>query len=1108
MEDTNKTQAELLKEVAELRQEITRLKQAELHIQQSETRNRALLNALPDLIFRLSEDGTYLDVNVPADYPTIVALDNVIGKNISQLLTPEDTQRRLRYINLALTSGQTQIYEQSVWVAGKEYYEEVRVVPIGAKEVLMIVRDFTSRRQSEQTLAKQATELETVARVSTAASTILEVDQLLQEVADLTKESFGLYHAHVYRLNETEDTLVLVAGAGQVGRKMTAQGWSIPLDREQSLVARAARTRQAVIVNDVRQEPDWLPNPLLPKTRSELAVPLIVGGQVLGVLDVQADTAGYFTHDDARIQTTLAAQIAVALQNARQYQQTQQALQITRRLFETGRRLSAADDLQAAVAAVVESAPGSGINRALLLIFEQDLTGKMEAATVEANWYSGVGTPPAPIGTRYRWETLQALDFALGSRPFFFEDTFNDNRVEDTALAIFKSQNIRAIAALPLWVGVRQIGTLLLESEEVHHFAESEIEPYIALAGQLAMVIDRQMLVEQTRQRAAELEETTNFLNSIIGNMPTGLFVKDARDLSFVEWNSANEALTGLKKEEVLGKTDYDFFPQEEADYFVRTDREILAGNKMVEIPEESIHTAHKGVRWLRTVKIPILGVDGNPRFLLGISEDITERKQAAEALRASETRNRALLNAIPDLIIHYNSQGVHLDVKEPIGFKTFLPVEELIGKTMNEISPGELSELRMHYLTQALKTDQVQVYEQQVPTEKGISYEEVRIVPSGRDEVFAIIRDITARRQEEAERENLLAEVQRLATIVENHPDFIGIGTLEGQALYINPAGLRMMGLPADHDVTTMQATDFYPPEDAALLLKEGVPKAMQQGRWAAEANLLRVDGATIPVEQTIGLNYDAAGKPYSFSITMRDIRERKQAEAERERLLLEVQEAYRQFVRREWDKFLSQQHHQNWRFEFQREGAGKSANADRLVELQHEVLRKGQTKVVTGGNDAEAGPAVIAPITLRGEVLGTLRLQDIDPDRKWSNDEIALVEAISEQLGLTLENLRLFDDTQQRATREQLARKITDKMRASPDVETIIQTGINELAQALGVSRTYVKLLPASERSVGVDDIREQLKQGVKQNWSTTQNSEANGNTTTPASGQMEEN
>jgi GAF domain-containing protein len=77
-----------------------------------------------------------------------------------------------------------------------------------------------------------------------------------------------------------------------------------------------------------------------------------------------------------------------------------------------------------------------------------------------------------------------------------------------------------------------------------------------------------------------------------------------------------------------------------------------------------------------------------------------------------------------------------------------------------------------------------------------------------------------------------------------------------------------------------------------------------------------------------------------------------------------------------------------------------------------------------------------------------------------------MALVETNSEQLALTVENLRLFDSAQQRATREQLTREITDKMRAAPDVESIIQTGLGELAKTLGISRSYVKLSPQSTR------------------------------------------
>ncbi|MCS6909010.1 MAG: GAF domain-containing protein [Anaerolineales bacterium] len=170
---------------------------------------------------------------------------------------------------------------------------------------------------------KRATELATVAEVSAAAAAARDPNVLLQTMVDLTKSRFGLYHAHVYLLNQPGDMLVLAAGAGEAGARMLAQGWSIPLNHPHSLVARAARTRQGVVSNDVRQEPDFLPNPLLPETRAEMAIPLIVGAQVLGVLDVQSERVGRFTPEDVQIQMTLAAQIAIALQNARSFEQTE-----------------------------------------------------------------------------------------------------------------------------------------------------------------------------------------------------------------------------------------------------------------------------------------------------------------------------------------------------------------------------------------------------------------------------------------------------------------------------------------------------------------------------------------------------------------------------------------------------------------------------------------------------------------------------------------------------------------------------------------------------------------------------------------------------------------
>src|SRR5690348_9814256 len=112
------------------------------------------------------------------------------------------------------------------------------------------------------------------------------------------------------------------------------------------------------------------------------------------------------------------------------------------------------------------------------------------------------------------------------------------------------------------------------------------------------------------------------------------IFVKDAKHLRFARFNRAGEELPGFPRKQLIGKNDYDFFPKEEADFFTQKDRAVLAGGKVVDIPEEPIHTKHKGKRILHTKKIPILGAGGKPLYLLGISEDITERKNAEHELQ------------------------------------------------------------------------------------------------------------------------------------------------------------------------------------------------------------------------------------------------------------------------------------------------------------------------------------------------------------------------------------------------------------------------------------------------------------------------------------------
>lgn len=134
--------------------------------------------------------------------------------------------------------------------------------------------------------------------------------------------------------------------------------------------------------------------------------------------------------------------------------------------------------------------------------------------------------------------------------------------------------------------------------------------------------------------------EQSIFLRSVLDNLPDMVFVKDAKELRMVRWNKAGERIVGFSDKEMVGKTDFDLFPAQEAAYFQAKDREVLDGKVLLDIPEETLNSRY-GVKVLHTKKIPILDENGVPVYLLGISEDITEIKamKAQEASRLEAAR-------------------------------------------------------------------------------------------------------------------------------------------------------------------------------------------------------------------------------------------------------------------------------------------------------------------------------------------------------------------------------------------------------------------------------------------------------------------------------------
>lgn len=150
-------------------------------------------------------------------------------------------------------------------------------------------------------------------------------------------------------------------------------------------------------------------------------------------------------------------------------------------------------------------------------------------------------------------------------------------------------------------------------------------------------------MVHQLKETMDGLAKSEQFLSEIVENIPNMIFVKDARTLRFVRFNRAGEKLLGFSRNDMIGKNDGDLFPKNEADYFAEKDRQVLASGQMAEISEETIHTRQRGIRILHTRKIPLYDQDGTPRHLLGISEDITERKANEDARIKSEQKYRTI---------------------------------------------------------------------------------------------------------------------------------------------------------------------------------------------------------------------------------------------------------------------------------------------------------------------------------------------------------------------------------------------------------------------------------------------------------------------------------
>ncbi|NDJ51994.1 MAG: PAS domain S-box protein [Chloroflexi bacterium] len=323
--------------------------------QQTEERFRDIAFSTSDLLWEVTVDGlfTYCSdrfVDVLGHTPT-----ELLGRPLSTLMTEDEMTSLFEMLapHVQERRGFTEIEHmvhrrdgRLVWLqsSGKPRFDQDRNV-ISYRGTS---KDITQSKDSQQ-------REELAYHIGRQLTTVLELDDLLKATVEQTRKALDYYHVHIRMWDKEQGTLIFREGSGRIGDQMKEYIAALPLDAEPSLIARAARLRRPIVSFDVRNDPYHLPNPLLPETRSEIALPLLRGGRLLGVLDVQARAIGRFTNAEVRTLENLAAQLSVAIENARLYESERRQRQIAEMLLETTEALTGSLNLGEVLLSLAEN---------------------------------------------------------------------------------------------------------------------------------------------------------------------------------------------------------------------------------------------------------------------------------------------------------------------------------------------------------------------------------------------------------------------------------------------------------------------------------------------------------------------------------------------------------------------------------------------------------------------------------------------------------------------------------------------------------------------------------------------------------------------------------
>lgn len=354
-------------------------------------------------------------------------------------------------------------------------------------------------------LQRRAQQLQFSAEIAEKGSSSLDLAQLLQETAVLLKSQFGFYHVSIFLAEPGKKELRLREVSTDVHIDLINLQYKLPIDNH-SIVGWVALHREAKVVDDVLQDKTYKEEPFLPNTRAELALPLVARGELLGVLDVQSDRPGIFAKEDISILQIIANQIAINIDNARLFAQTQSRLNETRILYEYNSLLSSTLDV-GELHRRAARALTTWLQASRCIIYAWNQEEKNITAQVDFMYDLARGAIDQYI---YDLPTYPLSDHH-GVRKVLETGQPKTWRLEDSDLDIVEQQALESVQQhsyldVPLVQGANTLGLIrLYRSKGQQPFSDNEIQLTQAMANETAVSLANAILTSESQARVAQL---------------------------------------------------------------------------------------------------------------------------------------------------------------------------------------------------------------------------------------------------------------------------------------------------------------------------------------------------------------------------------------------------------------------------------------------------------------------------------------------------------------------------------------------------------------------------------------------------------------------------